>query len=195
MASKALFLFLLIASSAIGQTAEPKSFAYTGFSLETDPHSLTGRFSHSSHEFVESYSGTNHLLAADGAEKFQQVLRSETGKYRVRLAEHESVSAMYFVEFDMAAGKVQGMKLSFEKPEEFFKTPFTNQDERFPACGPILSSLSAQYGKPANIRDWEEEALRHYVRTWRSGSDQITLDCGQYMGRKKVFALEVVITR
>ena len=195
MACRALFFFLLIASTAIGQTAESRNFAYAGFSLETDPHTLAVKFPRSSHEFVESYSGANHLLAADGSDKFQQVLGSETGKYRIRLAERESMAALYLLEFEMAAGKVQGLKLSFEKPEAYFKTPFSNQDERFPACGPLLSSLTTQYGKPANIRSWTEDMLDHTVRTWRSSAEELSLDCGQYMERKKVFALEVTISR
>jgi hypothetical protein len=195
MKSRALFIFLLVASFALGQTTETKSFAYAGLSLESDPQFLAARFPGSSHEFVESYSGTLHLLAADGAAKFQQALRSEAGKYRVRLAETEAIGGIYFLEFSMAAGKVQALKLLFEKPEEFFKTPFTNQDERFPACGPILSSLTTQYGKPGNSRVWQEEALEHTIRTWRSDSEQLSLDCGQYSGRKKVFAVEVTIAR
>jgi hypothetical protein len=193
MALRALFLFLLLVASAIAQTDISKAYAYAGMSLETDWQSLAARFPRSSHEFVEAYNGTNHLLAADGAEQFQHVLRSEPGKYRIRLAQSEAIGGMYFLEFAMAAGKVQGFKASFEKPEAFFKTPFTNQDERFPACGPILSSLTTQYGKPANGRVWSEESLEHTVRTWRSGSEQLTLDCGQYMGRKKVFAVELTI--
>lgn len=188
-------LIQILLSAAPAETIPSHPFAYAGLSLATEPQSLAARFPRSSHEFLESYSGTTHSLAADGSDKFQQVLRAETGKYRVRLAERESIAAVYLLEFEMAAGKVQGLKLSFEKPEEFFKTPFSNQDERFPACGPILSSLSTQHGKPANLRNWEEEALQHYTRTWRSGSEQFSLECGQYMGRTKVFALEVTVTR
>lgn len=195
MALRALSFLLLLASTAVGQTAETRSFAYAGLSLETEAQSLAARFPRSSHEFVEAYSGTSHLLDADGAAKFQQALRSETGRYRVRLAESEGVGGVYFVEFEVAAGKVQGLKLSFEKPESYFRRPFSYQDERFPACGPILSSLAAQYGKPSNGRSWTEESIEHSIRFWRAGSEQLSLDCGQYYGRKKVFALEVVITR
>jgi hypothetical protein len=195
MALQIFSLVLLLLSTAAGQTAATKAYAYAGFNLETDWQSLTGKFPRSSHEFLESYSGTTHLLAADGAEAFQQAIRSANGKYRIRLAESEAIGGIYFLEFDMAAGKTQALKLSFEKPDAYFKKPFSNQDERFPACGPILSSLSTQYGKPANSRSWAEEALEHNMRTWQSAAGQLSFDCGQYMGRKKVFALEVTIAR
>ncbi|MCI0351182.1 MAG: hypothetical protein L0Z53_17300 [Acidobacteriales bacterium] len=195
MTHKAIILFFLLLAVAMAQTPPATTYAYAGFTLDTDWQSLATRFPRSSHEFVESYSGTMHLLIADGTEKFRQTLGSLPGKYRVRLAENEAVSGIYFLEFDMASGKIQGLKLSFEKPEEFFTKPYSNQDERFPACGPTLSSLLTQYGKPANSRLWEEEALEHTIRTWRSANEKLTLDCGQYMGRKKVFAVEVTITR
>jgi len=194
MAPRVLFFVLLVASTALGQTAATRSYGYAGLSLETDVQSLAAKFPRSSHEFVESYSGTNHLLAADGSPKFQQTLRSETGKYRIRLAESEAIGGVYLVEFEMAGGKAQALKLSFEKPESYFKKPFSYQDERFPACGPILSSLAAQHGKPANGRSWTEESIEHNFRLWQEGSEQLSLDCGQYYGRKKVFALEVGIT-
>ena len=195
MALRIFALSLFLASAAVGQTAPTKPYAYAGFSLETEWQSLAAKFPRSSHEFWESYSGTTHLLAADGTASFQQALSSTPGKYRIRLAQSEAMSGIYFLEFDMAAGKVQGVKLSFEKPAEFFKTPFSNQDERFPACGPILTSLTTQYGKPANSRSWTEEALDHTTRTWESAGERLSLDCGQYMGRKKVFAVELTIAR
>src|SRR5262249_30479089 len=179
MALRIFALFFFLASAAVAQTASTKPYAYAGFSLETDWQGLTARFPRSTHEFLESYSGITHSLAADGAEAFQQALGSASGKYRIRLAATEPAGGLYFLEFDMVAGKAQALKLSFEKPEAYFKTPFSNQDERFPACGPILSSLTTQYGKPANGRSWTEEALEHSLRTWQSGSEKLSFDCGQ----------------
>jgi hypothetical protein len=87
------------------------------------------------------------------------------------------------------------VKVSFEKPEEFLKAPPKSMDERYPACGPILSSLTTQYGRPPKNRSRSEEMLDETTRTWRSASEQLALTCGQYMGRKKVFAVELTIAR
>lgn len=195
MVPKIAILTVVLVFTVATETPSSEPLTYAGFSLATDPQALTAKYPRSTHEFWESHSGTIHLLAADGQAKFGQALRAEPGKYRIRLSETESVTGIYFLEFDMAGGKIQAVKLSFEKPEEFLKAPLTSQDQRFPACGPILSSLTTQYGRPAKNRSWSEEALDQTSRTWRSATEQLSLTCGQFLGRKKVFALEPTISR
>ena len=188
-------LIEILLSAAPAETITSHPFAYAALSLASVPQLLVARFPRSSHEFLESYSGTTHSLAADGADAFRQALGSAPGKYRIRLSAAEAVGGLYFLEFEMVSGNIQSLRLSFEKPEAYFKTPFSNQDERFPACGPILTSLTTQYGKPARSRSWTEETLDHTMRTWESAGERLSLDCGQYMGRKKVFVLELTIAR
>jgi hypothetical protein len=195
MVVKIAILTVILAFTVATESPSTEPFTYAGFSLATDPQSLAAKYPHSTHEFWESHSGTIHLLASDGQGKFEQVLRTAPGKYRIRLSQDESVTGIYFLEFDIAGGKIQAVKLSFEKPEEFLKAPLTSQEQRFPACGPILSSLTAQYGKPAKNRSWSEEALDQTRRTWGSRAEQLSFTCGQYLGRKKVFALELTISR
>jgi hypothetical protein len=195
MVVKIAILTLILAFTVATEPPSTEPFIYAGFSLATDPQSLAAKYPRSTHEFWESHSGTIHLLASDGHGKFEQVLRTEPGKYRIRLSKDESVTGIYFLEFDIAGGKIQAVKLLFEKPEEFLKGRAIAMDERYPACGPILSSLTTQYGKPAENRSWSEEALDQTRRTWGSGTEQLSFTCGQYMGRKKVFALELTISR
>lgn len=195
MVAKVAILTLLLAFTVATESPSSEPFTYAGFGLATDWQELMAKFPRSTHEFWESHSGTIHLLAIDGQAKFEQALRSTPGKYRIRLAETESVTGIYFLEFDMNGGKIQAVKVSFEKPEEFLKVRATSMDERYPACGPILSSLTTQYGKPPKNRSRSEEMLDETTRTWRSASEQLAFTCGQYMGRKKVFAVELTIAR
>jgi hypothetical protein len=195
MVAKIATLALLLAFTVATESPSSEPFAYAGLSLATDWQELMARFPRSTHEFWESHSGNIHLLAVDGQAMFEQAVRSTPGKYRIRLADTESVTGVYFLEFDMTGGKIQAVKLSFERPEEFLKKPPVSMEERYPACGPILSSLTTQYGKPPKNRNWSEEALDQTRRTWLSASEQLALTCGQYMGRKKVFALELTIAR
>lgn len=195
MVAKIAILTLIVAFTVATESTSMESFNYAGFSLDTDPRSLVAKYPGSTHEFWESHSGTVHLLAGDGQGKFEQVLRTQMGKYRIRLSQAESVTGIYFLEFDIAGGKIQAVKLLFEKPEEFLKARAISMEERYPACGPILSSLTTQYGKPAKNRSWSEESLDQTRRTWGSAAEQLSFTCGQYLGRKKVFALELTIGR
>ena len=187
----ALLAFTLIAAS---QPSPPEHFGYAGFSLETLWSDMIDKFPHSSHEFWEARQGASYDLRLDGREKFQRTMANNSGKYLIRLSEDESKNGIYFIEFQIAAGRAEAVKLSFEEPVEFIKTRITSGAQRYPACAPILNSLTAQYGKPQAPQSNTEEALTATVRKWMHGAEQLALTCGHYYGEKKIFAMEITVS-
>jgi len=188
-------IFLVAFTGATQAPLRQQPFAYADLGLETDWQAMAAKYPHSSQEFWETSTGKIYLLESDGAPKFQQAVRSGSGRYRIRVSQDEARDGVYFIELQITGGKAQSLKLSFEKPEALVKNQDANFDDRYPPCAPLLASFTTRFGKHQKSRSWSEEALEQTERTWSSSEEQASVVCGQYYGRKKVFALELTIAR
>jgi len=63
----------------------------------------------------------------------------------------------------------------------------------YPRCEQVATAIRRQYGKPANIQEYDEERSRNRRLIWRSGNEELSLLCFQ-MGRQPLFAAELTIT-
>ena len=188
-------IFLVAFTGATQAPLPQQPFAYADLGLETDWQAMAAKYPHSSQEFWEMSTGKVYLLESDGAPKFQQAVRSGSGKYRIRVSQEEARDGVYFIELQITGGKAQSLRLSFEKPEDLVKNQNASFDDRYPPCAPLLASFTTRFGKYQKSRSWSEEALEQTERTWSSSEEQASVVCGQYYGRKKVFALELTIAR
>jgi hypothetical protein len=161
---------------------------YAGLGLDTPVASLAARFPRSVHEFTME----NGRVRA-GAE----AIGRNSGRYVVRLAASEVVEHVQSVTAAVQGGVTTEMRLSFERsaPARETGNSLADFESRHPPCAPMLADLSKRYGKPAGPEVRQEERLVERRYAWRARSDQMVLVCGQYEGRPRVFAMDVILSR
>lgn len=64
----------------------------------------------------------------------------------------------------------------------------------YPTCAGVEAKLVAQYGRPQEIRQFQEEASPRADRVWRSPSEELTLLCFREVRGRRLLAEAVEIT-
>ena len=161
---------------------------YAGIGPTTDPLSLRELFPASKHEFWQRGTGSVVLPSEDPA-RFETLLKEGDGRYVVRLAADDTRAEMTAVSLSIEAGKVRLVTLGFErggdgdKPEQV--------ERRYPGCRGVLDALNEKFGQQPTLTTKVEEYLEHRVRTWSSAEGSVRLDCGRFVNRKPIFAMDL----
>src|SRR5882672_10344475 len=98
-------IFLLAFTGLTQAPRQQPPFAYADLGLETDWQAMAAKYPHSSQEFWETSTGKIYLLESDGAPKFQQAVRSGSGRYIIRISQQEARDGVYFMSFKSLAAK------------------------------------------------------------------------------------------
>ena len=161
---------------------------YAGIGPTTDPLSLRELFPASKHEFWQRGTGSVVLPSEDPA-RFETLLKEGDGRYVVRLAADDTRAEMTAVSLSIEAGKVRLVTLGFErggdgdKPEQV--------ERRYPGCRGVLDALNEKFGQQPTLTTRVEEYLEHRIRTWTSAEGSVRLDCGRFVNRKPIFAMDL----
>ena len=102
-------------------------------------------------------------------------------------------SLVVSISVDITDGITRQVRLSFEKPDDGTAWSFGRFERRHPACALILADLTKRYGKPHGPETTVEEILQDKAYSWATPSEELALHCGQYLGRRSVFATQVVL--
>jgi hypothetical protein len=175
--------------------AGPGAPVYAGFSLDADPAALMGRFPRAEHEFTGA--DGRIISLRDGPSEFRKVIARASGRYAIHLSPADVAGGVYYVEAELRDGTLSALRLSFEKPSRAGATgSFPAEFERrHPACAVVLAQLRKEHGEPSGSRKSAEERLLKHTYLWATGSSHLELVCGNYAGRRAVFAMEVIISR
>ncbi len=164
------------------------AYEYAGLSRSLDPAALLELFPDSRHEFWER--GTGSIAVPDDEDKrFDQLLKEGDGRYVVRLAPDDTRAEVTSVSMTLDAGEVLRMSLGFEREGQGIKPE--SIERRFPICRGVLDSLIERYGDPDGFTTRLEDNLEHRLRTWSSPRGIMRLDCGRFVGRKQIFAMDL----
>jgi hypothetical protein len=170
-------------------------FAYSGFSLQMDLSVLHRKYPRSSHEFVPR-DGGRAISASDNPRQLDDALRVGTGDYRMRFTADESQDGLYYVQAEIDRGLLRRLRLSFEKPLEFMnKGSKAKFEEQHPRCEEMKAALVRSYGRPSSTGSSWEEQLQNISSSWVKSPEVLTLNCGRYHKRKKIFAMELILKR
>ncbi len=131
----------------------------------------------------------------DSLEEFAELLAQGSGHYDVRLDADDAPSPVVSISVDVARGLTRRIRLSFEKPDNAMGSSLGSFERRHPSCAPLLAGLTTRYGRPLGPKTTVEELLQDHAYSWATPSEELALHCGQYLGRRTVFAMEVVIGR
>jgi len=179
------FLALLLSFVAVGSA---HAFEYAGLSRAVEPAAMLGLFPDSRHEFWER--GTGSIAVPDDEDKrFDRLLQEGDGRYVVRLAPDDTRAEVTSVSMTLEAGVVRRMSLGFEREGEGIKPE--SIERRFPNCRGVLDALIERYGEPDEFVTRLEENLEHRLRTWSGPQGTMRLDCGRFVGRKPIFAMDL----
>lgn len=179
------FLVLLLPFVIAGSA---HAFEYAGLSRTIEPAAMLGLFPDSRHEFWER--GTGSIAVPDDEDKqFDRLLKQGDGRYVVRLAPDDTRAEVTSVSMTLDAGVVRRMSLGFERDGEGIKPE--SIERRFPVCRGVLDALIERYGDPDDFVTRLEENLEHRLRTWSGPAGTMRLDCGRFLGRKPIFAMDL----
>ena len=117
----------------------------------------------------------------------EQEHNRSNGRYQLWLHAKEQAGPVRYVEALMQNGAVSTLRLSLEKAG---RGTFA---QRHPLCAPELAQLTRQYGPPGPPATAREERLKSLTYTWKRGSEELSLVCGQFDGSAKSFAMDVLI--
>ncbi len=161
---------------------------YAGIGPTTDPVSLRELFPASRHEFWQRGTGSV-VLPADDPARFETLLEEGDGRYVVRLAADDTRAEMTSVSMSIEAGKVRLVTLGFERGGD---GDHPEQVERhYPGCRGVLDALNEKFGRQPTLTTRVEEYLEHRVRTWTSAEGSVRLDCGRFVNRRPIFAMDL----
>jgi hypothetical protein len=174
-------LLLLVAGSA-------HAFEYAGLSWTIDPASLRELFPDSRHEFWERGTGSV-AVPEDENERFETLLTEGDGRYVVRLAPDDTRAEVTSVSLTLSSGEVLRLELGFEREGQGIRPE--SIERRFPNCRRVLDTLMSRYGEPVDFTTRLEDNLEHRLRTWSGPGGIMRLDCGRFVGRKQIFAMDL----
>jgi hypothetical protein len=186
----------LILAAAPGRSDE--ALSYGGIRRDTDFLGLVARYPQSVHELWLA-SGDIVSSSAGATAALREQIAHGTGQYLIRLAPGESHDRLHFVSVRLSGGVPGAVRLSFELPSQLlrgsFRSPQAEFEARHPTCQPLRTALAGRYGTPRALDPTQEERLETRRWTWTRGTETLTLACGQYQGRKKAFATDVLLER
>jgi len=194
---RAVLVALLLLPGALFPKANPLAgavFSYSGFSLQMDLSSVQKKYPKSSHEFWPQ-AGGGIISATDNPRQFNDLIRVGSGSYIIRLIADGSHNNLYYAQAEIDRGVVRRLRLSFEKPTELLRRPIKSGEEQYPACEGIKAELIRLYGKPSSTGSSWEERLETISSSWEKSKEVLTLNCGRYYKRKKLFAMEITFAR
>ena len=96
---------------------------------------------------------------------------------------HDHISAIEV----SGAGKNRRVRIAFET-----RTPSGRLD--YPTCAAVEAKVTAQFGRPQEIRRFEEEASPRADRIWRSPTEEMVLLCFTPPHGRRLLAEAVQIT-
>jgi hypothetical protein len=112
------------------------------------------------------------------------------------LTADESHNDLHYVQAEIGRGVIRRLKLSFEKPSELINRQAKSEfEERHPRCNGIRAEFIRMYGKPSSTGSSREEQLQSISSSWVKSPQALTLNCGRYYKRKKLFAMDVTLDR
>ena len=135
------------------------------------------------------------MFASDNPRRFNDLIRVGTGRYLIRLTADESHNDLYYVQAEIDRGNLRRLRLSFEKPLELLHRSIESGEERHPHCKGIKAGLIRLYGKLSSTGSGWEERLQSISSSWVKSPEVLTLNCGRYYKRKKLFAMDITLDR
>jgi hypothetical protein len=171
-------------------SAAASAFEYAGVGIGADPAGLRERFPSSKHEFWAR--GTGSIIRPeDSGGRFEAQLKDGDGLYIVKLAPDDTRGDVTAVSVSLDHGRVRRWILSFERPA-LGNRP-AEVEARYPGCKRLLDSVSERYGPPGEFSTRIENGVQHRLRTWTSPAGVLRLDCGKYVKRTAIYALDIEI--
>ncbi|MBI3470263.1 MAG: hypothetical protein HY013_02775 [Candidatus Solibacter usitatus] len=172
--------------------------SYEGFSLATGVAALIDKYPGSAHEFWPKPSG-EIVRSQDNAGRLRQLVKEGSGAYLVRLSAKEAHDHIYLLHADLENGSLERLRISLEMPAHLLTARVRNGleafEKRHPPCSQVLDALTGKLGQPAPVETRTEEGLDHQLHSWTRNGEKLSLDCGQYVGRKVTFALDVTLSK
>ena len=188
----------LVWTLALASAASNDPLAYAGFSRNMDLSVLLERYPRSSHELSPSGDVRRRTSQDDFKEWVREFFRTRgSGTYVVRLTPTESPDHVFYVQAEVRQGITERLWLLLERPLDGITSrgPRASNETRYPPCNELLTSLTAEYGKPEAIAPRQEEALETFDYVWNDTPEEMKLQCGRYAGRKSVFAISVTLEK
>lgn len=175
----------------LGLAGGAAAFEYAGVSAGGDPATLRERFPESRHEFWQR--GTGSVVTPDDPEgRFDKSLKEGDGLYIVKLAPDDTRADVTAVSVSLDHGRVRRWILSFERVGAGNRPEQT--EARYPGCKRVLDGISERYGPPKDFSTRIEEGMQHRMRRWVGPEGTLTLDCGKFLKRNAIFAIDVELT-
>lgn len=161
---------------------------YAGIGPNTDPMTLRELFPASRHEFWQRGTGSV-VVPGDDTARFEALLKEGDGRYVVRLAADDTRAEVTSIGISIEAGKVRLVTLGFERDGEGNQP--VQVERRYPACRAVLDALVEKFGSQPTLTTRVEEYLEHRTRTWSGPEGSMRLDCGRFVNRRPIFAIDL----
>lgn len=161
---------------------------YAGIGPNTDPLALRELFPASRHEFWQRGTGSV-VVPGDDTARFEALLKEGDGRYVVRLAADDTRAEVTSIAMSLEAGKVRLVALGFEREGEGNQP--VQVERRYPGCRAVLDALVEKFGRQPVLTTRVEEYLEHRTRTWSGPEGSMRLDCGRFVNRRPIFAIDL----
>ena len=161
---------------------------YAGIGPNTDPATLREIFPASRHEFWQRGTGSV-VVPGDDIPRFEALLKQGDGRYVVRLAADDTRAEVTSVSMSLEGGKVRLVTLGFEREGDGDKP--AQVERRYPGCRAVLDALIEKFGQQPALATRVEEYLEHRTRTWTGPDGAMRLDCGRFVNRRPIFAIDL----
>ena len=161
---------------------------YAGIGPNTDPSTLRELFPASRHEFWQRGTGSV-VVPGDDIPRFEALLKQGDGRYVVRLAADDTRAEVTSVSMSLEGGKVRLVTLGFERDGDGDQP--VQVERRYPGCRAVLDALIEKFGQQPALTTRVEEYLEHRTRTWTSPDGAMRLDCGRFVNRRPIFAIDL----
>jgi hypothetical protein len=146
---------LLAAAVLAGPWIAAGGFEFAGFHLGMDLSALRTRYPTSRHEL--------------------RPLTADIGTFLLRVSPADLVEDVFYVQAEVAQGRIGRLVLRFEIPQELRAT------RAGPSCDAVRRKLMERYGSPNRVGPgWYEEAVFHWPIVWEDAGETLTWDCGEY---------------
>lgn len=184
---RGLLRCVTVVLAALGSVAAG-AVDYAGIGPNTDPATLREIFPASRHEFWQRGTGSV-VVPGDDILRFEALLKEGDGRYVVRLAADDTRAEVTSVSMSLEGGKVRLVTLGFEREGDGDKP--AQVERRYPGCRAVLDALIEKFGRQPALTTRVEEYLEHRTRTWTGPDGAMRLDCGRFVNRRPIFAIDL----
>lgn len=177
--------------SAAVMTGTAFGFEFAGLGVGVSPDSLRTLFPESRHEFWQRGSGSI-ARPEDGDGRFDDWLKTGDGLYIVKLSPNDTRADVTAISVSLDKGSVRRWIFSFERSGTGNKPEQT--ERRYPGCKRVLDTIIAKYGEPGKFTTRVEDGIQHRSREWTGERGEMILDCGKFVNRASIFAIDLEIS-